>query len=599
LPEDRLDLYHKATEALLYTWDIGKGIIDEKFKLSHRRRFLEKVAFHLQSIEKGDEAGTMMERGELYNILLSEFGQVFDCEKWEAREKINEFLEVIRTRAGLLVKQASDQYGFVHKTFQEYFAAMWIANESKDNYDLQIMINYVDQFIDNAFWQETLLLALRALPARQTQKILEHILERDPRGIEPYFYHNHYFVMKFIAEQGQWLNNPGFVEKQLSDFFNFSWNKGKDRSDFSYNTWVRFNDWVSVVTDSFSRSILFEKLLAFAEDAKQGGWLRRYCAEAVGYLGYKDQAVAVLLELSEDANQDGDLRRSCAEGLGDLGVKDKAMSLLLALTEDENQEGGLRESCAFTLGKLGVKDKDVVERLLVLAQDENQEGGLRGSCAFALGKLGVKDKDVVERLLVLAQDENQERELRGSCALALGELEVKDKDVVERLLVLAEDENQEGYLRQDCAKAVGKLGYKDKDVVERLLVLAEDKNQKVSLRGLCAFAVGKLGVKDQTLVERLLVLAEDENQGGNLRFSCAFAVGKLGVKNQAVPILLTLAEDSNQDVWLRFLCTVALEKFGFKDKAINILIRLYMAQPDKYEYKARRIYRSLWELTEV
>jgi hypothetical protein len=142
------------------------------------------------------------------------------------------------------------------------FAAKLIANETLLNFDLQIMTNYVERFIDNAFWQETLLLALRALPNKQALKVLEYILNRDPKGIERYFYHNHYFVMKFIAEQGKWLDRRDFVEKQLIDFFDFSWNNGKDRSWYDGKTWNRFKNWVSAVTDSLVQTILTGKLLS-------------------------------------------------------------------------------------------------------------------------------------------------------------------------------------------------------------------------------------------------------------------------------------------------------------------------------------------------
>ncbi|MCU0290112.1 MAG: NACHT domain-containing protein, partial [Acidobacteria bacterium] len=351
LPEDRLVLYDKATEALLYTWDNVKDIIDEKFKLSHRRRFLGQVAFHLQSLEKGDEAGTMIHRNDLYKILLADFCKVFNCDEWGAQALVNEFIENIRSRAGLLVELGPDRFGFAHKTFQEYFAARWLANETTLKFNLQIMIDYVDQFIDNAFWHETLILALQALPEEQALNVLKHILERDTQKIEPYFYHNHYFVMKFIAEKGEWLNDKEFVEKQIDDFFRFSWNRGKDRNLFSNYTWDRFTNWVSSVSDSLAGSILAKKLLLLAEDEKQDWYLRRDCAEAVGNLGFKDKAVMErLLHLAEDEKQHGYLRRSCAEAVGNLGFKDKALEILLHLAEDKKQDGYLRRSCASAVG---------------------------------------------------------------------------------------------------------------------------------------------------------------------------------------------------------------------------------------------------------
>ncbi|MDQ1350447.1 MAG: hypothetical protein QG657_749, partial [Acidobacteriota bacterium] len=575
LPEDRLVLYDKATEALLYTWDNVKEIIDEKFKPDDRRRFLEKVAFYLQSLEKGDEAGTVIDRGEVYKILFPDFCRIFGCDNRQAKGLVDEFLDKIRSRAGLLVELAPDRYGFVHKTFQEYFAARWIANEALLNFDLQIMIEYVDQFIDNAFWHETLLLAIRALPNKQAQKVLDHILTwQDPKKMEPYFYHHHYFVMKFIAEQGRWLGNSEFVEKQIDDFFRFSWNEGKDRGLHSNYTWKRFRNWVSSVSDSLANSILSEKLLVLAENNKQTCYLRYFCALTLGNLGLKDEAVAErLLHLAKDESQDGNLRRSCAGAVGKLGLKDKAVAILLHLAEDEKQCGDLRRNCAYFLYKLELKEK-AIEILLYLVEDEKQEGSLRRNCAYTLGNPGLRNKSTVARLLKLVENEKQEGSLRGKCAFTIGDLGFKDKAVVERLLHLAEEEKQPDTLRRYCVEAVGKLGLKDKAVVERLLHLAEDEKQDGYLRCDCAEAIGKLGMHDKAVVERLLHQVEDEKQDGYFRRLCAEAMGKLGLKDKAVEILLNLAEDGKQAGSLRIACAISLRELSMKDKAMEIVLHL-------------------------
>ncbi len=185
------------------------------------------------------------------------------------------------------------------------------------------------------------------------------------------------------------------MEKQINDFFRFSWNEGKDRSPHNNYTWKRFKTWVSSVSDSLAGSILSGKFIAICEDEKQAGSFRRDCAKAVGELGMKDKAVGILLNLAEDEKQEGSLRRSCAYTLGNLELKEKTMvERLLHLAEDEKQSGDLRRSCAEAVGNLGMKDKAVVERSLHLAEDEKKAVYLRRNCAETLGKLGIKDKAV-------------------------------------------------------------------------------------------------------------------------------------------------------------------------------------------------------------
>ncbi|MGD8780394.1 MAG: HEAT repeat domain-containing protein [Ignavibacteria bacterium] len=428
LPQDRLTLYDKATEALLQTWDNIKEIIDQKFRLDEKRRFLEKLAIHLQSLEKGDESTVVIDKHDLYKILLPEFEKLFNCDKRKARAEVDNFLNVIRTRAGLLNEIGQYQWGFVHKTFQEYFAAKYIANEAILNFDPDIVTKYIDEYLSNPFWQETLLLTLRAIPSKQSLKILEMICNKDKTDEYKYLYHNHYFVIKFIAEQGTWLNNRNFTKSIIKDFLRWSIKNRDLCFDWNVVVWERFLGVVKLFTDKTSINTLNTELLTIAEDKNQETDLRRDCALAIGNLGYKDEAVINrLLTIAEDKNQETDLRRYCALAIGNLGYKDEAVNILLTIAEDKNQETDLRRYCAEAIGKLGYKD-EAVNILLTIAEDKNQVAYLRRYCAEAIGKLGYKD-EAVNILLTIAEDKNQETYLRRYCAEAIGNLGCKDKAV--------------------------------------------------------------------------------------------------------------------------------------------------------------------------
>lgn len=429
LPEDRLMLYDKATEALLHTWDNVRGIPDSDFGLENKRRFLEKVGFQLQSMEKGDEAGTLIERYELHEILLEEFCKVFNCDKRDARGKVDQFLEHIRLRAGLLTEMGPDRFGFVHKTFQEYFAAKWIANEAMLNFDLNIMWEYVGKYIDNSFWHETLLLSIRALPNKQALNILKRILGRDERGIEELVYYNHFFVMKFLAEQGKWLQDRAFVEKNVMDFFEFSWYAKHNDILYCEQSWKRFYGWLPTVTDSLSAYILSEKLLEKAQDGSTDDSLRQYCIKSIGQLGMNEESlVKSLLEMAEDFRVTGFLRRSCVESVGQIRLKEEwAIQRLLEIVENESALIDLRSSCAEALGQLGIKEEYVVSKLVDITEDDGQDNSLRSSCAASLGKLDIDNTGVAAKLMKIAEDKRENDELRSACAYSAGRLGVKGR----------------------------------------------------------------------------------------------------------------------------------------------------------------------------
>ena len=622
LPEDRLTLYEKASVSLLYTWDNVKQIINRKFTPEHKKHFLRKVGFTLQQQERGDSSGTTMPKHDLTQILIPEFIRIFDCNEIEALENVKEFIENVRTRSGLVVELSPGQYGFVHKTFQEYFAACYMAEDYIEKLDIQVMKDYVRQYINNPFWQEALLLALRSMKIPHTKEVLDYILnELNSYGAQDILQTDRYFVVKFLAEQAKWLGDDDFVKEQINVFLDWSLQNKERCLEWDQKNLDRFNNIMKMASDTSFKHAASGVLLTIAEDGKQDGYLRRYCAEAIGNLGNKNKAVIDrLLTIAEDGKRDGYLRRSCAEAIGNLGYKGKAVidrlltiaenkkqddwlrfycaeaigrlgnkektvNILLTITVDIEQDDSLRRSCTEAIGNLGNKDKTIIDSLLTIAEDNKQDVDLRRSCASAIGNLGYKDKAVIDQLLTIAENGKQDGYLRHSCAYTIGRLGNKDK-AINILLTIAEESKQDNYIRRECAEAIVKHGVKDK-AANILLTIAVDIEQDRSLRRDCVEAIGKHGVKDKTIIDSLLILAEDNKQDVGLRRDCTEALGSLGVKEKAViDRFLTIAEDGKQSGDLRRSCAEAIGRFGNKDKAINLLLTI--AEETKQDGYIRR-----------
>ena len=49
-------------------------------------------------------------------------------------------MEKLHSRDAILVNYGGDQFGFVHRTFQEYFAAQWMAQQHSDLSDFKRLL---------------------------------------------------------------------------------------------------------------------------------------------------------------------------------------------------------------------------------------------------------------------------------------------------------------------------------------------------------------------------------------------------------------------------------------------------------------------------
>jgi len=117
IPEHRVTLYEKCTDALLYEWDRAKfseGAAVGGLDALQKRTLLRGVARSLHDRHEAEIAEKDVVRH--FGKVLPELGKP----KSDARRIVHE----IRDRSGLLVERRPGYFGFSHLTFQEYLTAL-------------------------------------------------------------------------------------------------------------------------------------------------------------------------------------------------------------------------------------------------------------------------------------------------------------------------------------------------------------------------------------------------------------------------------------------------------------------------------------------
>jgi formylglycine-generating enzyme required for sulfatase activity len=133
LPDDRADLYDEVVKLLLQRWSetsgADRGLLDALaipgLTLDHIREVIQQLAFNAHASCPGQEGVANIPEGELVAVLEPLFSG--------DRNKAQLALDYIEKRAGLLLGQGprghERQYTFPHRTFQEYLAACWLADQ--------------------------------------------------------------------------------------------------------------------------------------------------------------------------------------------------------------------------------------------------------------------------------------------------------------------------------------------------------------------------------------------------------------------------------------------------------------------------------------
>ncbi|MGH2506128.1 MAG: NACHT domain-containing protein [Ktedonobacteraceae bacterium] len=123
LPRKRVDLYDVVTRTLLENRNRSNNLPEVPEAQALRR--LGPLAFQMQ-----EKNNSFVRRREVEKALLAVIGQEGGSAEEEQAE-MERFLQHIRVRGGLFVSRVGDYFGFMHRTFQEYFAARYILNQIK------------------------------------------------------------------------------------------------------------------------------------------------------------------------------------------------------------------------------------------------------------------------------------------------------------------------------------------------------------------------------------------------------------------------------------------------------------------------------------
>jgi predicted NACHT family NTPase len=132
LPRDRADLYDQASRVLLYHWDVDHKRLQIPMDAIGRREkqeMLRLIAYEMQAGEEGLK-GNLISAERLTRILTD---YLRDQGFSEPREKANLLIQQLRERNFILCYRGADTYGFMHRTFLEYFVPLKLFTALRNN----------------------------------------------------------------------------------------------------------------------------------------------------------------------------------------------------------------------------------------------------------------------------------------------------------------------------------------------------------------------------------------------------------------------------------------------------------------------------------
>ena len=165
IPERRVTLYEKCTDALLYEWDRAKfseSATLGQFDAVAKRRLLMGVARRIH-----EKHWAEISESEV----IREFAKVLP-ELGRSKEEASNIVAEIRDRSGLLVERRPGHFAFSHLSFQEYLTALDFARNKSDK--------ELPEYFEDSWWHEVIQLAA-GIPGGNSEAIVQGLLNHKKR----------------------------------------------------------------------------------------------------------------------------------------------------------------------------------------------------------------------------------------------------------------------------------------------------------------------------------------------------------------------------------------------------------------------------------
>ncbi|MGF6408366.1 DUF4062 domain-containing protein [Paraburkholderia sp. MM5482-R1] len=209
LPTERWKLYDRCTETLLEAWDLGKGFEEEDFRLAvsvktrGKSEILQRVSMYMLEHGQRDRELNAIAYDPLLKIVSDYLHEQHQKSPGDAAAIAVDILRHLMERTYVLAGVGERVFGFVHRTFMEYFAACWCKghfNSSKTGL-YWLTKEVFGKHWRGDDWREVLLLLTAMLRDQGTQvhEVVEIIRAKRPKSGPPF---NVAFAALCLAEAG-------------------------------------------------------------------------------------------------------------------------------------------------------------------------------------------------------------------------------------------------------------------------------------------------------------------------------------------------------------------------------------------------------------
>ncbi|MCC5656932.1 HEAT repeat domain-containing protein [Nostoc sp. XA010] len=575
LPETKAGLYQQFVKRF-YTWKKNRFRTTQEQRqklnaalgrLAKRAIDTETSRFRLRHEFVSNELGDPEEEGSLFwlALKLGWLNQVGLAAESDIEEEV---------------------YAFYHTTFEEYFAALAIAdwheflNHVPDNPALGVYRILAPQ------WKEVILLWLgrEDVEREEKEEFIQALVEFDDgcgeyRVIDRVRKGFYEFRAYFLAAAGvdEWKNsvNADAIVTEI-----VKWGFGEFKVE--QNEWVKFltpiAEGASTALPQTNRIKAIDALVELIGKPQLYFSARRRAVSSLGKIGCGNQkAIDTLVELIGKTQLDDFTRFLEASSLGKIGCgNQKAIAALVELIGNPQLNDFTRWLVASSLGQIDPGNKKAIDALVELISKPQLNDDTRRQALESLGKIGCGNEKAIDALVELIGNPQLNDFTRLLAAQSLWEIGSGNEKAIDFLVELSGNLQVDVFTRRLAAESLGKIGCGNEKAIDALVELIGNPQLNDFTRWLAAESLWQIDSGNEKAIDALVELIGKPQLDDDTRSLTADSLGQIGSGNEkAIAALVELIGNPQLNDSTRRPVVKSLGQIGSSnEKVIDALVEL-------------------------
>nr|WP_322652459.1 HEAT repeat domain-containing protein [Nostoc sp. CmiVER01]MDZ8121084.1 HEAT repeat domain-containing protein [Nostoc sp. CmiVER01] len=564
LPETKAGLYQQFVEEV-YKWKENRFPTTEQQqdelnaalgRLAKRAIDQEASRFRLRHKLVREELGDAKQQDSLFSLAL----------------KLGWLNEV-----GLAAESATKEkvYAFYHPTFEEYFAALAIAdwheflNHVPDNPALGVYRIFAPQ------WKEVILLWLghEDVGREKKEEFIQALVEFDDSCG---FYK---FRAYFLAAAGvdEWKDSCN-ADTIVAEIVKWGFGEFKVEQNKCVKFLTPIAEGARTVLPQTNRIKAIDALVELIDKPQLDDSTRSQALESLEKVGSGNQkAIAALVELIGKLHLDDDTLSLAAYSLEKIDPgNQKAIDAFVEFISEPRSPTYTISLAVESLGEIGSGNQKVIDALVELIGELQLDDYAIREAGESLEKVGFGNQKAINALVKLIYEPELDDDILSLAAESLEKIDPGNQKAINALVKLIGKPQLDDYTLSLTAESLGKIGSGNQKVIDALVELIGKPQLDDFTRRRAAESLGEIDPGNQKEIDALVELIGKPQVDDFTRRRAAESLEKIDPGNQkAIDALVELIDKPQLDDFTRRQAAESLGQIDpGNEKAIDALVEL-------------------------